>query len=72
VSDIPLAAVPYLTVTLVELEQLDLDPQEGFVLSRVNGEWDIASITMICPMAEQEVLIIFKRLLDQKLIELQE
>jgi tetratricopeptide (TPR) repeat protein len=72
VSEIPKNGIPHLKVTLVELAQLDLDPQEGFVLSRVNGEWDIASITMICPMAEQEVLIIFKRLLDQGLIELQE
>lgn len=72
VSEIPPEAIPHLKVTLVELAQLDLDPQEGFVLSRVNGEWDIASITKICPMAEQEVLIIFKRLLDQDLIELEE
>jgi len=72
VSEIPPNAVPHLKVTLVELAQLDLDPQEGFVLSRVNGEWDIESITKICPMAEQEVLIIFKRLIDQDLIELEE
>lgn len=72
VSEIPPEAVPHLKVTLVELAQLDLDPQEGFVLSRVNGEWDIDSITKICPMGEQEVLILFKRLLDQGLIELEE
>lgn len=70
VSEIPLDAVPHLKVTLIELSQLDLDPQEGFVLSRVNGDWDVESITKICPMAEQEVLIIFKRLIDQELIEL--
>jgi len=71
-SEIPPEAVPHLKVTLVELAQLDLDPQEGFVLSRVNGEWDIDSITKICPMGEQEVLILFKRLIDQGLIELEE
>jgi tetratricopeptide (TPR) repeat protein len=69
VSDIPLDGVPRLKVTLMALASLDLDPQEGFVLSRVNGEWDVSSITKICPMGEQEVLIIFKRLLDQGLIE---
>ncbi|HEY7700224.1 MAG TPA: DUF4388 domain-containing protein [Vicinamibacteria bacterium] len=69
VADIPLDKVPRLKVTLVELAQLNLDPQEGFVISRVNGEWDVASITKICPMGEQEVLIIFKRLIDQGLIE---
>jgi len=72
VSDLPLDGVPRLNVTLVELAGLDLDPQEGFVLSRVNGDWDIDSITKICPMGEQEVLIIFKRLLDQGLIKLSE
>jgi Domain of unknown function (DUF4388) len=69
VADIPLDGVPRLKVTMVELAALDLDPQEGFVLSRVNGEWDVDSITKICPMGEQEVLIIFKRLIDQGLIE---
>jgi hypothetical protein len=69
VADVPLEGVPRLKVTLVELAQLNLDPQEGFVLSRVNGEWDVESITKICPMGEQEVLIIFKRLLDQGLID---
>jgi tetratricopeptide (TPR) repeat protein len=72
VADIPRAGVPRLKVTMVELARLDLDPQEGFVLSRVNGEWDVDSITKICPMAEQEVLIIFKRLFDQGLIEFTE
>lgn len=72
VSEIPLHAVPRLKVTLVELAGLDLDPQEGFVLSRVNGEWDVDSITKICPMGEKEVLLIFQRLLEEDLIELGE
>ena len=48
-----------------ELESHQLDPQEGFVLSRVNGEWDIESITKICPMGEQDVRAIFQTLMDQ-------
>ncbi len=70
VSEIPSAAVPRLRVTLSELAELDLDAQEGFVLSRVNGEWDVDSIMKICPMIEQDVLSIFKRLLGSELIEL--
>lgn len=66
---LPLDVVPRLTVPLEQIAKLELDPQEGFVLSRVNGEWDIESITKICPMAEQEVLIIFKRLFDEGVIE---
>ncbi len=72
VASVPLDGVPRLKVTLIDLAKLDLDPQEGFVLSRVNGEWDVDSITKICPMGEKEVLIIFKRLLDQGLIEFTE
>jgi Domain of unknown function (DUF4388) len=72
VASVPLDGVPRLKVTLIELARLNLDPQEGFVLSRVNGEWDVDSITKICPMGEKEVLIIFKRLLDQGLIEFSE
>ena len=71
VSEIPTDAVPRLKVTLTELSKLDLDPQEGFVLSRVNGEWDVDSIMKICPMIEQDVLLIFKRLLDNELIDLE-
>lgn len=48
-----------------------LDPQDGFVLSRINGEWDVHSILKMCPMTEQEVLIIFKRLVDDGLVEFQ-
>lgn len=69
IASIPLDGIPRLKLTLVALANLNLDPQEGFVLSRVNGEWDVDSITKICPMGEKEVLIIFKRLLDEGLIE---
>ena len=40
------------------------------MLSRVNGEWDVQSILRLCPMAEDETLLIFARLIDRKLIEL--
>lgn len=72
VSEIPLDGVPRLKVTLLDLSKLELDPHEGFVLSRVNGTWDVDSITKICPMGETEVLIIFKRFLDAGLIEIGE
>ena len=70
VGDIDHQAVPVLKVSLTEMASLELDPQVGFVLSRVNGEWDIESIMKICPMNSQEVLVVFQRLLDEDLIEL--
>ena len=39
--------------------------------SRVNGEWDVQSILKLCPMGEDEALLIFARLLERKLIRLQ-
>lgn len=70
-SQIPLDGVPVLKCSLSEIAKMELDPQEGFVLSRINGEWDVKSIVKICPMSEQEILIIFKRLFDERLIEFQ-
>ncbi len=67
---IPRDRVPRLAVDLATLTRENLDPREGFVLSRVNGEWDVQSILRLCPMGEEETLLIFARLLDRKLIEL--
>jgi hypothetical protein len=70
VRDIPLDGVPVLRSALADLAHTELDAQEGFVLSRINGEWDVRSILKICPMRQEEVLAIFKRLLDEAIIEL--
>jgi len=40
------------------------------VLSRVNGEWDVASIVKVCPMTEEDTLLIVSRLLERGIIEL--
>jgi hypothetical protein len=62
--------IPKVAVDLATLTRQNLDPNEGFVLSRVNGEWDVQSILKLCPMSEEQALLIFARLLDRKLIEL--
>jgi len=67
---VPLEKVPVLRLTAMVLSQQQFDPQEGFVLSRINGSWDIRSLLKLCPMPEEEVLLIFSRLLDRKVIEL--
>jgi len=67
---IPLDKVPGLRLTAVALAQQQFDPQEGFVLSRINGQWDVQSILKLCPMPEDDTLIIFARLLDRNVIEL--
>ncbi len=62
--------VPVLLMGAVTLSQQKFDPHEGFVLSRINGQWDVRSILKLCPMPEEEALMIFARLLDRKVIEL--
>jgi hypothetical protein len=68
-AHVPLDAIPVAAMDLAKLTQQDFDSHEGFVLSRVNGEWDVRSILKLCPMAEKDTLAIFERLLDRKAIE---
>ena len=70
VRKIPLDKVPVLRLTAMALSQQRFDPQEGFVLSRINGQWDIRSLLKLCPMPEDDVLLIFARLLDRQVIDL--
>jgi hypothetical protein len=67
---VPLDKVPHLTVDMAALTRENLDSHEGFVLSRVNGDWDVQSILKLCPMTEEDALLIFARLLERKVIEL--
>jgi tetratricopeptide (TPR) repeat protein len=72
VKAVPLTKVPVLNMDLVALTKEDFDPHEGFVLSRVNGEWDVQSILKLCPMGEEAALLIFSRLLERKAIRLKD
>ena len=45
-----------------------IGPQEGFMLSRINGEWDVASILSICPFREADSLRMILTLLDKGII----
>ena len=69
-SRVPLDKVPTLRVTGLALAQQQFTPEEGFLLSRINGQWDIRSLLKVCPMAEESVLVLFARLLERKVIEL--
>lgn len=66
---VPRDKIPRLLVSLADLTKEKFDPREGFVLSRVNGEWDVQSILKICPMPEDEAMLIFSRLFERKVIE---
>jgi serine/threonine protein kinase len=71
IKTVPREGIPKIKVPLEELANLSLAPQEGFVLSRMGGDWDIRSILKICPLSELEALKIIKGLIDRGIIEIQ-
>jgi hypothetical protein len=60
--------VPKIVVQPEDLAKKEIGPQEGFVLSRINGEWDIQSILSICPFREADSLLMIKKLWDNGII----
>jgi Domain of unknown function (DUF4388) len=65
---LPPSAVPKLLKTVAQLEGEHLDPQEAFLLSRINGEWDIAAIISVCPFREADSLRMIKRMIDDGVV----
>jgi len=61
-------SVPKLLVSPAELTNQQIDPQEGFVLSRINGTWDIQSILSICPFREADCLRMIRKLIERGII----
>jgi hypothetical protein len=60
--------IPELSISIPELTERTFSPHEGFVLSRINGQWDVKSIMKISPIKELEVLMIFQRLWKDSVI----
>jgi hypothetical protein len=58
------AAVPVLNRPMEELMSHSFTPNEAFILSRINGLWDVRSISKISPFPETEVLRTFQKLED--------
>lgn len=64
------AKVPQLRKTIEEITKLNFTPHEGFILSRINGTWDISSIIKVSPMRETDAMLIFHRLVKDGVVEL--
>lgn len=61
-AGVGLDKVPKLKVDMGELANLDLSPQEGFMLTRIDGSYDIKSILKMSPMPKVEAQVLFWRL----------
>lgn len=64
------AKIPRIVKPLEEITKMNFTPNEGFMLSRINGTWDIGSLIKISPIREADALMIFYRLLKDGIISL--
>jgi len=65
---LPPTGIPRVTKDIASLTREPLGPEEMFLLSRMNGSWDLKSIIDVSPLDEVEALRLMKRLLDRGLI----
>jgi len=61
-AGVTLGSIPQVTATMEELTSSQLSPSEGFMLTRINGTYDIQSILKITPMAQLDALMLFWKL----------
>jgi hypothetical protein len=59
---IPAGSIPVLRKPMEELMNFPFTPPEAFIVSRINGIWDVRSIARISPFPEVEVTRIFHKL----------
>jgi hypothetical protein len=62
--------VPKVVKSLEEITTMNFTPNEGFMLSRINGSWDIGSLIKISPIREPDAMLIFYRLHKDGIISL--
>ncbi len=68
---IDMKAVPLLDCDPTSLDSLDISPQQGFILTRVNGTYDIQTILKITPVPPLEAQVLFWKLHQAGLISLE-
>lgn len=69
---LPPKQVPTLKRPLEQLTDESLTPEEVFLVSRVNGSWDLKSIVSISPLREVDALRVLKRLKERGILEFKE
>jgi hypothetical protein len=61
-AGVTLTSVPSLAISLDQLTSVKISPHEGFMLTRINGSYDIQSIIKITPMPQLDALLVFWKL----------
>lgn len=65
------SVVPRVAKPLEEITSMDFTPNEGFILSRVNGQWDIGSLLKISPIREPDAMLILYKLWKDGIIAIE-
>ncbi len=63
--------VPHVSKALEEITTMNFSPNEGFMLSRINGQWNIGSLIKISPIREPDAMLIFYRLWKDGIIRIE-
>jgi hypothetical protein len=66
---LPASKAPYLVRPLEELTTEEISPAESFLLTRMDGSWDIKSIIQVSPLREVDALRALKRMRERGIIE---
>ena len=69
-AGVTLTAVPSLVVSFDQLTGAKLSPHEGFMLTRIDGSYDIQSILKITPIPQLDALLVFWKLKKGSYIKL--
>lgn len=64
------AKVPRIAKPVAEITTMNFSPNEGFILSRINGQYDIGSLMKISPIREPDAMLIFYKLWKDGIIAL--
>lgn len=67
---VPPDKIPTLLRPMESLAAESLSPQEFFLLSRIDGKWDVKSIIQVAPLREVDALRTLKRMREIGMIEL--
>lgn len=67
---LPPDRIPVLTVPIEQLEASNLSPPDFFLLSRIDGVWDVKSIIQVAPLREVQALRTLKRMRETGMIQL--
>jgi len=65
---VPPHKVPVLATGKDELGEVQLSPRETYLISRINGRWDVATLVVATPLGELETLRILRKLIHAGIV----